>query len=55
MLRAKYHGAGKTFAAQHMIKLGYRALFVCPTNNLSQNNGENGVTLNILVQRRNIN
>ena len=30
-----------------MIKLGYKVLFVCPTNKLSQNHGINGVTINM--------
>ena len=47
MIRADLQGSGKTYAAQHMIKLGYRVLFVCPTNKLAQNNGVNGVTINI--------
>ena len=46
MIRADLQGSGKTYAAQHMIKLGYRVLFVCPTNKLAQNNGVNGVTIN---------
>lgn len=46
MIRAEYQGSGKTFAAPHMVKLRYRVLFVCPTNKLTQNNGENGATLN---------
>ena len=45
-IRADLQGSGKTYAAQHMIKLGYRVLFVCPTNKLAQNNGVNGVTIN---------
>ena len=46
MIRAEYQGSSKTFAAQHMVKLGYRVLFVCPTNKLTQYNGETGATLN---------
>jgi len=46
MIRADLQGSGKTYAAQHMIKLGYKVLFVCPTNKLTQNNGVNGVTIN---------
>ena len=46
MIRADLQGSGKTYAAQHMIKLGYR-VFVCPTNKLAQNHGVNGVTINI--------
>jgi len=46
MIRAEYQGSGKTFVAQHMAKLRYRTLFVCPTNKLTQNNGDNGTTLN---------
>ena len=47
MIRADLQGSGKTYAAQHMVKLGYRVLFVCPTNKLAQNNGVNGVMINI--------
>ena len=46
MIRADLQVSGKTYATQHMIKLGYRVLFVCPTNKLAQNNGVNGVTIN---------
>jgi len=49
MIRADLQGSGKTYAAQHVIKLGYRVLFVCPTNKLAQNNGVNGVTINIFL------
>ena len=49
MIRADLQGSGKTYAAQHMIDLGYRVLFVCPTNKLAQNNGVNGATINTFV------
>ena len=44
MIRAKMPGSGKSYIAQHFTKLGYKVLFVCPTNKLSQQN--NGVTIN---------
>ena len=39
----------ETYAAQHMINLGYKVLFVCLTNKVSQNNGINGATTYIFV------
>ena len=46
MVRAEYAGCGKSYAARYMGKLKHKVLFVCPTNKLTQNNKENGVTLN---------
>ena len=46
MVRAEYAGCGKSYAARYMNRLKYKVLFVCPTNKLTQNNKENGVTLN---------
>ena len=46
MVRAEYAGCGKSYACKEMEKLGYKVLFVCPTNKLAQNNKDNGVTLN---------
>ena len=46
MVRAEYVGCGKSYACKEMEKRGHKVLFVCPTNRLSQNNKENGVTLN---------
>ena len=45
MVRAEYVGCGKSYACKEMEKRGHKVLFVCPTNRLSQNNKENGVTL----------
>ena len=45
MVRAEYAGCGKSYACKEMEKRGHKVLFVCPTNRLSQNNKENGVTL----------
>ena len=46
MVRAKYAGCGKSYAARYMNRLKYKVLLVCPTNQLTLNNKENGVTLN---------
>jgi len=45
MVKAEYAGCGKSYACKEMEKRGHKVLFVCPTNRLSQNNKENGVTL----------
>ena len=45
MVKAEYAGCGKSYACKEMKKVGHKVLFVCPTNCLSQNNKENGVTL----------
>ena len=49
MVRAEYAGCGKSYAARYMNRLKYKVLFVCPTNKLAQNNGVNGVTINIFL------
>ena len=46
MARAEYAGCGKSYAARYMGKLKHKVLCVCPTNKLTQNKKENGVTLN---------
>jgi len=46
MIRAEFAGCGKSYACKAMETRGHKVLFVCPTNKLAQNNGENGVTLN---------
>ena len=44
MIRADLQGSGKTYACKHLSELGYKVLFVCPTNKLAQNN--HGITIN---------
>ena len=46
MIKAEYAGCGKSYACKYLENLGYKVLFVCPTNKLVQNNKDNGVTLN---------
>ena len=46
IVRADLQGSGKSYAAEQMAKLGYKVLFVCPTNVLTQIHGENGITVN---------
>jgi superfamily II DNA or RNA helicase len=46
MIKAEYAGCGKSYACKYMENLGYKVLFVCPTNKLVQNNKDNGITLN---------
>ena len=36
MNRAELPGSGKSYWCEHMMKLGYKVLFVCPTNVLAQ-------------------
>jgi hypothetical protein len=46
MIRAKFPGSGKSYICEHLAKLGYNVLFVCPTNRLAQKYKTRGVTLN---------
>ena len=46
MVRAEFAGWGKSYACKAMEARGHKVLFVCPTNQLAQNNKENGVALN---------
>ena len=47
MVRADVPGCGKSYACEYMKKLGHNVLFVVPTNELTQNNSTEGVTINI--------
>jgi hypothetical protein len=47
MVRADLPGCGKSYACEYMKNLGHKVLFVCPTNELTQNYATEGVTLNI--------
>ena len=44
MVRAEYAGCGKSYARKQMEKKGHTVLFVCPTNKLASNYGDNGCT-----------
>ena len=46
MVRADLPGCGKSFACNHMAKLGYKVLFVCAWKELLNNYSLDGVTLN---------
>ena len=46
MIRAEYAGCGKSYACKQMEQRGHKVLFVCPTNKLASNYGENGCTIN---------
>ena len=49
MIRANLPGCGKSYACEYMKNLGQKVLFVCPTNELTQNYATEGVTLNIFL------
>jgi len=44
LIRARYPGSGKTYTCQQIEQLGYKVLFVCPTNVGAQKN--KGITMN---------
>ena len=46
MIRAEFAGCGKSYCCKRMQDLGYKVLFVCPTNKLATNYGADGCTLN---------
>ena len=46
MVRAKLPGSGKSYVCEHLVKLGYNVLFVCPTNKLAQKYKDSGITIN---------
>ena len=46
LIKAKYAGSGKSYICEYMQKLGHNVIFVCPTNELAEKYGENGVTIN---------
>ena len=46
MIRAKFPGSGKSYVCEHLAKMGYNVLFVCPTNRLAQKYKKHGVTTN---------
>ena len=46
MIRAKLPGSGKSYVCEHLVNLGYKVLFVCPTNKLAQKYKESGLTIN---------
>jgi len=46
MIRAKLPGSGKSYIYENLALLGYKVLFVCPTNKLAQKYKENGLTIN---------
>ena len=45
MVRADLPGCGKSYACEYMTNC-YKVLFICPTNELTQNYSTEGVTLN---------
>ena len=46
MIRAKFAGSGKSYIAKYLSKLGYKVLFVVPTNKLSQDIDDEATTSN---------
>ena len=46
MIGAEYAGCGKSYACKQMEQRGHKVLFVCPTNKLASNCGDNGCTIN---------
>ncbi len=46
MIRALYGGCGKSYCAEFMSELGYKVLFVVPTNRLRQERTLDSITLN---------
>jgi superfamily II DNA or RNA helicase len=51
MVRADLPGSGKSYACEHLAKMGHNVLFVCPTNKLVQKYdkiaGIEAITINI--------
>ena len=50
MIRGEFPGCGKSYACRHMETRGHRVLYVCPTNKLASNYGDNGCTINKFFQ-----
>jgi len=48
IVRAKYAGSGKSSACAHMQTLGYKPLFICPTNRLVKEHKDNKTTSAII-------
>ena len=48
MIRALYPGCGKSYAAEHFATMGYKVLFVCPTNKLVQKYSKTKKNTNIV-------
>ena len=46
IIRAEYAGAGKSYIPQYMTEMGYKVVFVVPTNNLKQECGAEAYTIN---------
>jgi hypothetical protein len=46
MIRTVYAGCGKPYACKEMETWGRKVLFVCPTNKLASNYGDNGASTN---------
>lgn len=46
LIRARYAGSGKSYICEFMRDLGHKVLFVCPTNELAEKYGEDGITIN---------
>ena len=46
LIKARYAGSGKSYICEYMTKLGYKVLFICPTNELAEKYGQNGITIN---------
>ena len=44
IVRAKYAGSGKSSACAHMQALGYKPIFICPTNRLVKEHKDNKIT-----------
>ena len=43
MIRAEFAGSGKSYTCKQMEKRGHNVVFVCPTNKLATNYGDNGI------------
>jgi hypothetical protein len=48
LIRAKYAGSGKSYICEYMRELGHKVLFICPTNELAEKYGKDGLTINKL-------
>ena len=46
LIKARYAGSGKSYICEYMRELGHKTLFICPTNELAEKYGEDGITIN---------
>ena len=46
LIKGGYAGSGKSYICEYMQELGRKTLFVCPTNELAEKYGDDGITIN---------